>query len=173
MYSTHAPLFFMFFSTYMHHTYTAMSLTGEVFEAAGFVQRHPTVLLNMLAFALMSAIGQVRGRSITSCPSLLPTLPAFSPARGKAGTRVAGTTTLHTYTHTHTACMYTTLTHAHIHTHIHSAHTHMHTHTHTHITDIHLHNDNKLWTSNVFNLHDHQKVLHNPRLCPHIRKLSS
>ena len=38
----------------------AMFLSGEGVEAVGFIQRHPHVLLWMLAFAVASAIGQVR-----------------------------------------------------------------------------------------------------------------
>lgn len=36
-----------------------MFLSGEGLEAVGFVQRHPYVMLNILAFGLASAIGQV------------------------------------------------------------------------------------------------------------------
>ena len=37
----------------------AMALSGEGVEAIGFVQRHPMVILNILAFSIASAIGQV------------------------------------------------------------------------------------------------------------------
>lgn len=36
-----------------------MFLSGEGLEAAGFVQRHPYVMLNIVAFSLASAIGQI------------------------------------------------------------------------------------------------------------------
>ncbi len=52
--------------TYIHtHTFsfplllTAVIVTGEGLKAIGFIQRHPTFLLNLLAFGLCSGIGQV------------------------------------------------------------------------------------------------------------------
>ena len=36
-----------------------MVLSGEGLEALAFVQRHPMVILNMLAFGIASAVGQV------------------------------------------------------------------------------------------------------------------
>lgn len=35
-------------------------LSGEGLEAAGFIYRHPEVILNLLLFSLSSAVGQVR-----------------------------------------------------------------------------------------------------------------
>ena len=37
----------------------AIALSGEGVEALGFVQRHPYIILNILAFGIASAIGQV------------------------------------------------------------------------------------------------------------------
>lgn len=34
-------------------------ITGELISFAGFVQRHPTVIFNLLTLALASAAGQV------------------------------------------------------------------------------------------------------------------
>ena len=54
----------------------AMALSGEAVEALGFFQRHPYVTLNILAFGLASAVGQVR--SLSHPPfSLSPFLSPF------------------------------------------------------------------------------------------------
>ena len=53
----------------------AMALSGEGIEALGFVQRHPYVILNILAFGLASAIGQVTFTPISVL--FFPLIPSF------------------------------------------------------------------------------------------------
>ena len=38
---------------------TGLVVTGEGVEVVGFVQRHPTVLFNIIVFGITSAVGQV------------------------------------------------------------------------------------------------------------------
>ena len=47
--------------------------SGELWRVTGFIQRHPTVLLNIAIFSISSAIGQVH--TYCTC-GLLSTLPA-------------------------------------------------------------------------------------------------
>ena len=53
--------------TYFLSLSSGVVLTGEGVEAMGFIQRHPTVILNILVFGAASAIGQVSHMILVNC----------------------------------------------------------------------------------------------------------